>query len=348
MPSRLRLYDARVSRLPRVVGLCAGNVPEIANAVNTAQRRLLFCREAGDDGWYGTFAEILFSVSRAQPYITLPRDIARIESADVCNSPVAVNNQLFEYLQFGNGRLPKCRNSTCGIAGAYTRNNAVTFVDMTGPPQYLSVFPSNDQDLNKRVFFSGLDQNNNPVSTQDVLNRVQGEFVTLTGPFTTTTNLWNRITGIQKDATAGQVRIYQTDPDTGEQVLLLTMEPSETVASYRRYYFNDLPANCCPDPANVNALIPVTAIAKLDLIPAQVDTDWLLIQNLEAIINECQSVRLSEVDNEVSQKLSVKFHLDAVRSLNGELTHYLGAQQPAIEIAPFGSARLERVNIGMQ
>ncbi len=316
--------------------------------VNTAQRRLLFCKEAGPDGWYGSFAEILFHVSQATPYITLPREIARLESADVCNWPVAVNNQLVEYLRFGNGRLPKCNNSTCGTAGAYTRNNAVTFVDLSVPPQYLSVFPSSDQDINKRVFFSGLDQNNNPVNTQDGLNLVGGEFVNLIGPFTTTTTLWNTITGIQKDQTAGQVRVYQTDPTTGAQVLLLTMEPSETTASYRRYYFNNLPANCCPDPSNVTSLVPVTAIAKLDLIPAQVDTDFLLLQDLEAIINECQSIRLSEVDNTTSQQMSQKFHLDSVRSLNGQLTHYLGSQQPAIEIRPFGSARLERLNISMQ
>ena len=343
---RLRLYDCRVSRLPRICGICQDNVPAVADLVNTSQRRLLFCQEAGDEGWYGGWAEILFTVSRSQPYITLPREIARLEKVDVCGWPVDVNNSFVEYLRFGNGRLPKCFNPTCGITAAFARNNAVTFTDLSTPPQYISVFPASDQDLSKRVFVSGFDQNNNPVTTQDGLNRVAGEFIGLVQPFTTSTTLWNRITGIQKDQTAGQVRIYQTDPATGAQVLLLTMEPSETVASYRRYYLNNLPANCCPDPSNVTGNIACTAIAKLDLVPVQVDTDFTLVQSLEALINECQAVRMSEVDNVASQQMGLAFHKQAIKALNGELAHFMGLKEPAISFAPFGTAKLEYQRIG--
>ena len=55
---RLRLYDCRASRLPQTVGLCTDNVPGIAAFVNSAQRRLLMCKESCDEGWWGTWAEI--------------------------------------------------------------------------------------------------------------------------------------------------------------------------------------------------------------------------------------------------------------------------------------------------
>lgn len=148
--------------------------------------------------------------------------------------------------------------------------------------------------------------------------------------------------------TVGVVRIYQTDPSTGEQVLLLTMQPSEQTASYRRYYFNQLPLNCCNVPSESSTTVQVTAIAKLDLIPVTYDTDYTLIQNMEAIIEEAQSIRYSEIDSPGAKQMAQEKHRQAIWLLNGELNHYLGMNSPAIQVRPFGSARLERVNIGMQ
>ncbi len=76
------------------------------------------------------------------------------------------------------------------------------------------------------------------------------------------------------------------------------------------------------------------------------DTDYCLIQNLEAIIDEAQAVRWSEMDNPNAAGLAVASHQQAVRLLNGEINHYLGATQPAVGFRPFGSARLSRQGIG--
>jgi len=121
------------------------------------------------------------------------------------------------------------------------------------------------------------------------------------------------------------------------------MEPSEQTASYRRYYLNGLPFNCCPN----QEYVQVSAIAKLDFIPVQVDTDYTLIQNIEAIIEEAQAVRYSRIDSVSAKQMAAEKHIQAVRLLNGELTHFEGKNDPAIIFAPFGSARLERVKIGM-
>lgn len=344
---RLRLFDLRASRLPQLLGFCQDDVPNIAKYVNTAQRRLLYCKEVSDEGWYGSWAEILFYVTQAEPYITLPREVARIEMADICNLPVPVNNQFFEFLRFGNGRMPKCRTACGAPLQIYSRNNAVTFVDISNPPQYISVFITSDQDVGKRMLIQGLDQNNNVVSSQDVVFQVEGVFVAFTVPFVTTSILFNSLTGLQKDQTVGQVKVYQTDPTSGENVLLLTMEPSEMTASYRRYFVEKVPRNCCPTQVVGNVSpVPVTAIAKLDLIPVKVDTDYCLIQNMEAIIEECQSVRFSEMDNENAKKMAAERHFQAIRMLNGELTHFYGSKTPAIEVSPFGSAHLNRQYIG--
>lgn len=359
---RLRLTDARASRLPTVSGLCQADVVGVANVVNSAQRRLLYCKEASEESWWGTWAEMAFTVSQTNPYLTLPREVARLEGINVCERPVPIFNQFYEYLQFGNGRLPKtfqtCRRPF--IQQIFTRNNVPTFVDLGPAPQLIAVYLTDPTDaLVKRVLVQGLDNNGNIVYSQDNLNQVQGVFVTLQSPFAMATMpgqtiplQWSQMTGFQKDITAGNVQVFQVDPVTGAQVLLLTMEPSETTASYRRYYFDRLPFNCCFSsqtalPQATAQNITVTAIAKLELIPVMVDTDYCLLQNLEALIEEAESLRYSEIDTPAAKQFTAVHHNNAVRLLNGELTHYLGENFPSVNFAPFGAARLEYKKIGL-
>lgn len=354
---RLRLYDIRLDgRLGNAVGICQSDVKQYAQFVNAAQQRLLYCKEAGEESWWGTWAEIQFQISRAVPFVTLPNEVARLELVDVCNWPVAVQNQFFEYLRFGNGHLPKLfRQQRCGCfhPQVLSRNNVPTFTDLTSPPQYLRIYPTDPADVNKAVIMQGTDSNNNVIYTQSGLNLITGVQVFLQLPFSTVTLPgstiplpFNSITGIQKDTTSAPVRFTQVDPTTGNELLLHTMEPGETTAWYRRYYFNNLPINCCFDPNTGVTNVLVTAIAKLELIPVVSDTDYTLIQNLEAIIAEAQAVRYSTIDGQQSDIDQQSNHRDAVRFLRGELAHYLGTTTPAVNFAPFGSARLERQAIG--
>lgn len=327
-----------------MVGLCQADIPGIANYVNSAQRRVLMCKEAGDEGWWGCFAEVAFTVSRTTPYLTLDRHIARLELANVCQFPVEVNSQFVEYLQFGNGRLPKtCATSGPCLTAAYTRNNVPTFVDLTTPPQIIRVYLTDAADVNKRVLIQGTDNNDKVIRSIDTYNPTQGIFLNLQDPSADLPTQMNSITGIQKDITIGEVEFFQVDPTTGDEVLLLTMEPSEEVASYRRYYFNDLPRNCCP--ANSTS-VSVTGIVKLELVPVRVDTDYCLIQNLEALIEECASIRYSELDSQGSKQISRERHNAAIGLLQGEITHYLGKDKPAVSFYPFGSAHLSKIAVG--
>lgn len=346
---RLRLYDVRTSRLPGLIGLCATDVPGIANVVNTVQRRLIYAREGRDEGWWGTWAEIVFNVSRSEPYITLPADIARLEAMDVCDFTIPIQNQFYEYMNFGNGRMPKqSRWAACRdfMRQGYTRNNAVTFTDMCDAPQYIVAYPTSSQDIGKRTLIQGIDVDENVIYSNDGPSNVEGTFLSFAPPSSSMTSMTlSSITGIQKDITVGPVRYYQHDPETGEEVLLLTMQPNEQTASYRRYYLNGLPSNCCASPST-NDLVQVTALAKLELLPVVVDTDYLLIQNLEAIIEEAQSMRYSEMDSTSAKQMAEERHVQAIRLLNGELNHYIGKDSVAVNFAPFGSARLGKLKIG--
>jgi hypothetical protein len=357
---RTRLYDIRLSRLPVSVGLCQADIPGIARIVNSAERRLLLCKEAGDEGFWGGWAEIQFNLSRDQPYVTLPRSVARLEFASVCDHPVWVENQFYEYLRFGNGRMPKqfLRDFPgCWDLRAYSRNNTPLWKDLTNTPQFIAAFYSDPGDIGKRVLIQGFDGNGVRVYTQDNLNRVAGVFMTLQAPFVQSDRTFTFIEGVQKDVTIGAIQLFQVDPNNGAMLPILTMEPSEQTASYRRYFFDRLPRTCClpnavGNPCQLNSsgngIIPITAIAKMEFIPVTVDTDYVVpYGNIEALTEEALSVRYSQIDTAAAKAMSIEHHAMAVSFLKGELTHYLGRDLPAVDFRPFGSARLERDRIGI-
>lgn len=346
---RVRLYDLRMSRLNRVLGLCQSDIPELANYANAAQSRLIHAAESGSEGWWGTYAEIAFTVTRDTPFVTLPRDIARLEGVTVCDQPVAVNNEYIQYLQFGNGRLRK--NRPCGVGGlqVVSRRNAVLFRDMTNAPQFIRLYISDERDIAKRVLLQGTDSNGNTIYSTDGLTEVEGIFLALDSPFVTSSLQFNTITGIQKDLLYGKLEVYQVDPTTGVEVLLLTMQPSELTASYRRYYFNALPCCGCSPPGEPGE-VQVTAIAKMELLPLVVDTDYTVLTGIgaiEAIIHEAQAVKYAESDSPSAKAMAADSHRQAIRLLAGQLSHYNGIENVSVGFAPFGSARLERVNISM-
>jgi len=350
---RLRFTDLRTfPRFPSLLGFCMNDSPRLAAYVNSAQRRLVLAKEAGEEGWWGSWAEIAFNVQQSNPAITFDNTIARVQAFNVCNRTIPIQNPFYEYLTFGNGRRPSFIEQCPGNLTWYSRNNGVTFVDMPNPPQIIVVVASNPADTQqatpKRVLLQGNDNNNIPITSQDGFQNVQGNFLTLQNPFVASPTPMMTLTGIQKDVTAGQVQFFSMDPVSGTQVLLLTMQPQETTAWYRRYYINPTPAFCCnvPPVTGSPSLVQCTAIVKLELTPVVSDTDYLLIQNLEALIEECCAVRYSEMDTMSSKQLEAQKHRAAIGLLNGELTHYLGKNEPAVNFAPFGSARLSRRRIG--
>lgn len=343
---RLRLYDLRISRLPSVIGVCREDIQQLANAVNTAEQRLLYCAEAGDEGWWGSFAEMVFTLDPTHSFITLPRQVARIEAMTLCDRPIAVENQFYEYLQFGNGTLPhNCRiDRWCQVPRTYTRNNVPLFVDPPTPVFMVRAYLTNPADVGRRALIGGLDQNGNPIYSQDGINRCIGQFVNLDTPFATWPMSFTEIKSVQKDVTSGSVRFVSVDPATGNETTILTMEPSEQTASYRRYFTTPVPRNCCN---TTTGTLTAKAIVKLEPIPVAQDTDFLLLQNREAIIEECASVRYRDIDATSSKTMAQEAHKQAVKLLNGELSHYLGKDSPAVEFAPFGSAHLSKVMAGM-
>lgn len=347
---RLTLGMIRSSSFPESVGICASDVSRVANYVNECQERLINDPMAPDEGWWGGWARMQFTVSLTNryAYITTPHDIARVIVLTVCDKPIRIRNGFYEFLQFGAGLQPKSSSCVYGSSvqacecnttmQAYERDTVVTLTDQTISPATLRFYPTSSSDVGKRILVQGVDQNGQVIYGVDIETKaaILGEYVNLTLPYVDTANQFTQITGFLKAQTVDQVQIFQVDPDTGDQLELSSMAPTEVTAQYRKYLLNGLPTRCCNSSSGT---VQVTGQVKFDYVPVQSDPDYVLIQSLPALIEEAQSIKYSRIDSPKAPELEMKHHAKALALLNGQLDHYLGKTQTAIKVPIFGSNR---------
>lgn len=345
---RRRLSDVCSSLIPARLGICRDDLPGLCAFINPAIEELL--NIASETGWVGTYHKVVFEVDRSNPYITLPYEYSRIISLAACR-PMPIRNEWYEFLEEGTGPLPnpngnnKCGLDLCGTGQAYDRNQVPTAVDLTPTNQYLRVYLTDARDVGSKVLvYNALDANGVGIYSTDVNEQVNGFLLPLTSPFTTSDSIVTSFTAIGKSVTYGDVLLKQVDADTGEEVLLSRYKPNETNPAYRRYYLRSLPNGCCQGSAPDTAL--VTAMCKVEFQPVANLTDYLIIGNIPALLAKCESLRYAGIDNAQSQQLSVVKHLQAVKLLNEQLRGFNG-DEFSVGFFPFGSANLERVNIGM-
>ncbi len=338
---------------PELIGLCSTDTAGCAAAVNRSTQQLMFAPEVGDSGWVGSFAEIAFTATQEDPFITTPYDVGRIQDLDLCTFPIPVSNQYAEYLRFGYGRWPK-RTGTCGTNArqcaplqAFDRGRFPTFSDVIPPDKIIRVYLTDAGDVGKRVLLQSLDGNDQPRYSLDGTVEVTGDFLTLVSPFVDSPATVNKVTGVIKDLTLGPISFYEVDTTTLDERLILTMQPGETTASYRRYYLSGLPRNCCNLPESTSTEVQLTAMCQIAYVPVRVTTDWLGIPNVEALINKCQSIRFDGMDVPNASVKSAEFHRKAIRLLQGQSVHEYGKTDPAVRFSPFGCSPLIRSGVGV-
>lgn len=344
---RRTFSQLRQSRFANVLGMCQDNIPGIANAANEVTERLI--NEFGEWGVWGCWDKVAFTVSRLNPYITLPFQYARAIGFDFCKFPVRIQNQFLEVLDAGIGlRGPTNCGDCCAPIEAYDRANFPTMVDLTPANQLIRVYPTDPSDVGKSVMFSNaLDQNGNGIYSNSATGRVNGFILTLAEPFTTTAYVVTSFKQLEKDITNNDVILTQVDATTGAEVTLSRYAPSETNPAYRRYYLSNLPNTCCNVAQPVPGLVTLTAMLKVEYMPVYVDSDPLLISNIPALVEEAQAVNYSSMDSPNAAAQEAKHHKKAVKLLQMELEHYLGSRDmPAVSFSPFGTARLERAGVG--
>ena len=348
---RLTVNQVMQSRIPQALKKCANDVPYVMSAVNEAQQRLI--NAGGETGWYGGWQKTVFNVSRCHPYLTLPRDFARIINLAVCRFPIRIQNEFYEMLEAGIGLQDFCKaKDWCGAEQGFERGGHPTWRDVDPVNQKLAIALTNPLDAGKNVVITGRDQNGNEFYSMVGNENVKGFTMVLSGAgMTFSDSQVSFISGVQKDATVGDVLLYQIDMTTGAQVLLSRYAPDEITTSYRRYFFKSLPCSCdsrlgnqspCIEPVQDLGTVQLTAMCKLEYIPAVRPTDYLIIGNIPALKEEALAIIYGEMDTVAAQNLADVHHKAAIKKLQDELRHYEGELIPAVNFAPFGTARTRR------
>lgn len=337
---RINLQQLSESRCAEALGLCgAGNLRALASYVNEATERLLYA--FGETGPFGCWDKAAFRVLREDPYITLPTGYARAVNLDICRVPVKVQNEFVEFLDQGIGLQTICDCS--GVRAAYDRNNFPTAYDLPTTNQYLRLYATDSRDFGQTIIFSqAKDQNGNYVYETSGLNQVTGAQLILANPFATTTFIVTSFANIIKPVTFGDVVLRAVDATTGAETFLARYLARETTPVYRRYFLEKLPQQCCMPgfPATDPPTSVITAMLKKEWTPATQPSDMLLISSIAALKEACLAVKYGECDSANGQGLNGTHWKSAIKLLNDQLTHYLGSEQPAINVRPYQSEGL--------
>lgn len=314
---RTTLADARdpnLSNIAQVLQLCPDDT-RIRGYLNRAIRQLL---PMGN--WRGTVVRYRLCVNSS--CLTWPRQIETILAFARCNIPGTIRSHWYEFLGYGPGQLGP--DEWCGWNQLIDRDLAPGFDDICGEDKKIRVYLDNPSDAGKTILLQGYDENRNWVLTDD--GDVNGELITLQSAPTTyvdTDTVWSNWTGAQKQVTKGAVRLYELDTSTGLQRPLAIYEPDETRPQYRRSLVPGLAdsVSCCGVPEDCTDKT-ITVLAKLAFVPLMAETDYLLIQNLDALQDMCQALKKKE-DNYVAEALA--YQASAVSILERELENFHGA-----------------------
>lgn len=256
--------------------------------------------------------------------ITFPRQIAAIEAVAVCDQPLTIRNQWFEFLDSGFGLQGdgSCGSGACNLQ-LLERSPACTFADIRGSAKQIRVYADVAEEAGAKILLQGYDDNNNWIRTETAPGNgiwQDGEKVTISTAPTNSTKFFSALTGVQKPITNGSVRLYEYDTVLLTQRAMAVYEPDETTPWYRRSLIPGLSALADNGDDECES-VSVVVMAKLDFIPLRNDTDYLVISSIPALKDMCQSVRKGESNlaNEAAE-----WHMRAIRKLHKQTRHYKG------------------------
>lgn len=156
---RLTLADAKSSRIPRSIGVCATDSKFLA-ILNEAMQRLM-----RRGFWWGNYGR--YRICTSDGCITLPPQLAAIDSVAICGRPQSMHDGWFEFMANGpgpvNGRCDNASNSTgscgggsCGCGdGGFLRGHFPTFKDIQPTGKKLNFVCDLVSDVNKTVLALG-------------------------------------------------------------------------------------------------------------------------------------------------------------------------------------------------
>ena len=303
--------------------------------------------------YWGSYGR--YRVCTSQSCITLPPQLASIESVAVCGVPVMMHDQWFEFLStgpgpvngsFGNGT---CSTGNCGTTsagscagGGYLRGHFPTFKDIQGTGKKLNFVCDLATDVGKTVLALGYDDNGNWIRTSQSGVIRDGEVIALAqSAGTNSVNNFSSVTDIQLPSDMdGQSWLYEYKISDTTRRLIGHYQYFETRPAYARYFFPSISAGTATDGSCTQTAVEI--MAKHEFIPLVQDTDYLILSNIPALKEMAVAIVNAEKvpDSIEKNRIITSGYAMAMGELSAELAHYLGEGRK-ISVQTTGSSAIE-------
>jgi len=321
----LTLLDCKNSTISEITGGCT-NAFKFAQQINEATRKLM---RRGD--WVGTVCPIQICVQRG--CLVMPRYVLSVRKINTCHHKLPVGNLWYRFIDnrdwdhgrwggYGvNGWWSHARE---GRGALSAQGQACCYQDIPGDGWLVRAYARCTQDYGKSITIFGVDNGNQPLRTNNGDGTWSDGIQIVLGSsgqnpnFGSTSVYVRRIDRVVKPQTQCQVMLYAYNPATNALLDLAVYDPGELTPTYTRYqlclpnaHLSSLGAVGCCGPVE-----SVVALVKLRFIPAQFDTDLVMIDNLDQLKLMVQSIRAQEAGDLV---LAKQYEAAAVQEGNREL-----------------------------
>lgn len=202
--------------------------------------------------------------------------------------------------------------SQCNLEGQGTSPVAQ---DILGEGRLVRAYLRVNADVGKTVTIFGTDNGGQTLMHQDETGAWrEGKVLTLAKPYVSTDTYVRHIDRVLKYETEGVIDLYAYNVAGDVLEDLAHYDPSEVNPSFAKYKLHA--PRCGSGNGSCGNIKSIVALVKLKFIAAKHDTDLVLIENLDALKDQMQSIKEREARNvELAQELEAS----AIRELNLDL-----------------------------
>ena len=280
----------------------------------------------------------------------MPRYVGSVRKINTCHAKLPVGNLWYNFIdnrdwqggRWGGFGAGESWGRACDGHGALAaQGQACAYNDIPGDGWFVRAYARCAQDYGQAITIFGVDNNNQPLRTNngdgtwsDGISIVLGSSG-MNPNYGSTSIYVRRIDRVVKPATQCQVLLYAYNWATGALFDLAIYDPGELTPTYVRYQLTlpqphlGMTGACC------GGVHSVVALVKLRFIPAQYDSDLVLIDNLDALKYSVQSVRAQEAGD---LQLAKGYEMAAIQELNRDLEDNYPDDQFSADNRVFGGA----------
>lgn len=292
MKDRVTWKTVKESRIPNALGLCTTG--------EGATKLRAFCNEAMEriiDMTPVWGLAVRFRTQATEGQLVWPRQVASILAAAQSLVPMKPRGMFYEFLDFGIGiQDPEPGSGDEGGVNEFIdRNPTCLFSEIRGLDKKVGVYCDVNDDIGEDVLLLGYDENGQWIRTEVAGVWQDGETVSASNTNTygtLSTNKFSAITGVQKSACNGSIRLYEYDTVNLTQRAIARYDYDETNPLYRVSYIPYLQnSSTASDPVTIDV------VARLDFWPVTNDSDYCCVNSIPALKDMMVAVQQAELES---------------------------------------------------